>query len=293
MKLEEFVKLIAESGRKNETVLKNDYADLVRDQVSSDCMEKLLSTRKNVIFLETKESPEDDIPVGTSKIGGYPDLPPSISVPEFGGYTQISDGERTHHDRCSMRLAAQINLAEFTAYDTDKKLPEKGMLYFFWSGEDDYIDYLRESGDLIFDGGDTAIHKVIYYDGDLSLLKRTKPELPYSEVSEPFDVCRIIPKFNTYMYDNYNDSLWSIFYKEFRSEETASKLAHAYYPWDECNKDRVLGYFNGSMNVTPGKNLLFQYGYHSGSIWDIYWFIEDEDLAERKFENSYMRFDVD
>lgn len=293
MELEEFVKLMAESGKNSQAVLKTDYADLVKDRISPDCMEKLLSTRKNVIFLETKESLDDYITIGTSKLGGDPDLPPSISVPEFGGYTQTLDGEKTHRDRCSMRLAAQINLAEFTAYDIDKKLPEKGMLYFFWSGEDDYIDYLRENGNLIFDSYDTAIHKVIYYDGDLSLLKRTKPELPYSEISEPFGVCRIIPKFNTYMYDNYNDSLWSIFYDELRSEEAASKLAHSYYPWDECSGDRLLGYFNGSMNVTPGKNLLFQYGYHSGSIWDIYWFIEDEDLAGWKFENSYMRFDVD
>lgn len=69
MELEEFVKLMAESGNKSQAILKTDYADLVREQISSDCMEKLLSTRKNVIFLDTKRSSDDDIPIGTSKLG--------------------------------------------------------------------------------------------------------------------------------------------------------------------------------------------------------------------------------
>lgn len=291
MDLKEFNELMKASERESRDMLGTDYADFVRKHVTTDCMADLISTRKNVIFLETRETADDAIPVGASKIGGYPDLPPSISIPEFSGYTGRSyNGDKIYQDRCSMQLIAQINLAEFAAYDRDKRLPEKGMLYFFWSGEDDYLEYLRENGNLVFDGDDTEIHKVIYYDGDLSLLKRTKPALPYGHnFEEPLDVCRLTPKLNTYLYDE--EALFGIFRKE--SQENIRFLTGTYEKWSKGSRDRLLGYFNGSMNVTPGKNLLFQNSYHSGNIWEIYWFIEDEDFAAWRFENSYMRFDVD
>lgn len=303
MDLEEFKKLMDEHWIKQQQMLENgDYADYVREHAVSDCMEDLLRIRKNAIFLDMKESSDEDIPIGASKLGGYPDLPPSISVPELSGYTEkvrsikireldgtfrTIDSHENHYDGCSMQLIAQINLSEFAAYDRDKKLPEKGMLYFFWSGETVFLDRMEN---VVFDGDNTQISKVIYYDGDLSELRRVKPKLPYGiGFSEPLDVCRITPKLNTYLYDK--EKLWDIFSGE--SKENAQSLENEYEFWDECQGDRLLGYFNGSMNVDPGENLLFQYSYHSGSIWDIYWFIDNKDLAEWKFENSYMNWDMD
>lgn len=303
MEYDDFRIRAAEVNRQKREALKKDYADYVREHAVSDCMKDLLRIRKNAIFLDMKESSDEDIPIGASKLGGYPDLPPSISVPELSGYTEkvrsikireldgtirTIDSHENHYDGCSMQLIAQINLSEFAAYDRDKKLPEKGMLYFFWSGEVGFLDRMEN---VVFDGDNTQISKVIYYDGDLSELRRVKPKLPYGiGFSEPLDVCRITPKLNTYLYDK--DKLWGIFIKG-ESKENAQLLENEYEFWDECNDDRLLGYFNGSMNVDPGENLLFQYSYHSGSIRNIYWFIDNKDLAEWKFENSYMNWDMD
>lgn len=287
MEFDDFRIRAAEVNRQKREALKRDYADYVREHATSDCLEELLRTRKNAILLDMKKSTDEEIPIGASKSGGYPDLPPTIPIPELSGFTVRYRNSEIHREMCSMQLIAQINLAEFAAYDRDKKLPEKGMLYFFWSGE---IEYWDNRVNITFDGENHDVFKVIYYDGDLSELRRVKPELPYGEeFSEPLDVCRITPKLNTYMYDE--EELCGIFRGE--SRENAQSLENEYALWGENQDDRLLGYFNGSLNVTGGENLLFQFSYHEGIIWNISWFIDDIDLAEWKFENSYMRWDTD
>lgn len=282
--------------------LKRDYADYVKEHITSDCLGDLLQTRKNVIFLKSRESSDDEIPIGASKIGGYPDLPPDIPIPELSGYTEKFkayklkgldgitreiDACEVYHDRCSMQLIAQINLSEFAAYDADKKLPEKGMLYFFWSGA---VGYLNEMENVVFDGDNREISKVIYYNGDLSRLRRTKPDLPYHEFfSGPLEAERLTPKLNTYLYDE--DKLSNIFRGE--SRECSEMLINEYNKWAEQNGDRLLGYDTASMNMTSGENLLFQYLYGEGGVWDICWFMDYEDLFGLNFEKAYMRWDID
>ncbi|HHV08975.1 MAG TPA: DUF1963 domain-containing protein [Clostridiales bacterium] len=286
--------MIERAKKEKERLEKMDYTEYVAECGKGDCIDELVKIRKNVIPLRFEAYSENDIPVGASKSGGYPDLPPTISYPTFCGYTETrtGDGQVTHYNESAMQLVAQINLLEVTEYDRDNKLPKSGMLYFFWSGElplsnNKYVSYL-------FEGNNTQVFKVIYYGGDLSLLKRTMPTMPYyaKYFDKAFDPCRILANDAKYMYDS--NQLEDIFYDE-GNKDIAGTLYEAYEKW-AVEGDKLLGYFTGSMNVTGpadnGMNLL-QYNYSSGCLWGIYWFISEKDLDERNFDEVYMNWDMD
>jgi len=78
---------------------------------------------RNSIRLLAKPANEATIPVGVSKLGGLPDLPPHISWPQWQGDPQS--------------FIAQMRLEELQAYDTEKLLPPKGMLWFFYTSQQD------------------------------------------------------------------------------------------------------------------------------------------------------------
>lgn len=91
--------------------------------------------------------------IGNSRIAGYPDLPPSIEWP------CDSDGEY-------YTFIAQINLGEmpFSPYEG---LPHQGILYFFLGLDEPAYD---------------IDHKIFYYNGDSSALKKTLPPTGKVEV---------------------------------------------------------------------------------------------------------------
>jgi uncharacterized protein YwqG len=61
---------------------------------------------------------EVEMDIGTSKLGGRPDLPPDIEYPTRQGRP--------------LAFVAQLNLSELTILDTKRILPPEGMLYFFY-----------------------------------------------------------------------------------------------------------------------------------------------------------------
>lgn len=91
------------------------------------------------------EEKEDYKITGNSRIAGYPDLPPSIKWPveDDNYYTFI----------------AQINLSELPENNITF-LPNKGIIYFFLGFDDMASD---------------VDHEVLYYNGNLSMLKKTTP----------------------------------------------------------------------------------------------------------------------
>lgn len=58
--------------------------------------------------------------IGTSRLGGFPDLPPEIAWPRKG--------------RAPFEFIGQFNMAEISAYDVESKLPKTGILYVFFDG---------------------------------------------------------------------------------------------------------------------------------------------------------------
>ncbi|MEI8011663.1 MAG: DUF1963 domain-containing protein [Candidatus Omnitrophota bacterium] len=72
-----------------------------------------------VIRIQTKKCVTGSLPVGSSKIGGFPDLPSGVEWPY-----SLKDKEK-------YRFVAQFNLKELVSFDEEGVLPKDGMLYFF------------------------------------------------------------------------------------------------------------------------------------------------------------------
>jgi len=119
---------------------------------------------RSSIRLKTRPVDETTLPLGASRIGGAPDLPPEIEWPEWKGKP--------------LSFIAQIHLADIAALDREQLLPHTGVLYFFYDVEQ------STSG---FDPKDKGSFRVLSYSGDLSRLVRTpRPgPLPWSAVYKP------------------------------------------------------------------------------------------------------------
>jgi uncharacterized protein YwqG len=76
---------------------------------------------KASIRLFTTPASESTLSVGTSKLGGSPDLPADVTWPEWKGTPQS--------------FIAQIRLDDVHTYDVEGVLPEHGMLWFFYDAQ--------------------------------------------------------------------------------------------------------------------------------------------------------------
>ena len=105
---------------------------------------------KPSIRLYTTLVEEATLPIGTSKVGGLPDLPPNLSWPEF--------------DDLPQSFIAQIRLPEVQPYDIEGALPTIGMLWFFYDAKQETY------GD---DPQNRGAWQILFQAGDLTNLKRT------------------------------------------------------------------------------------------------------------------------
>jgi uncharacterized protein YwqG len=95
-------------------------------------------------------------PLGATKLGGAPDLPPGVEWPAFQGVPHS--------------FIAQINLAEMSGLDGAERLPSAGLLSFFYDAEQ------RIWG---FDPADREGWRVLYSSSTEAIQPRTFPhELP-------------------------------------------------------------------------------------------------------------------
>lgn len=132
------------------------------------------------VYTERVED-ENSIPLGSSKIGGRPDLPRDME------WVTVTYSDKT----VSLLFVAQFDLAELKPYDEENLLPEHGILYFFTS--------------LPWNADEAS---VIYFDGDRSLLERKEfpddipPTLPRTW-GERFNPCTVtfVPEVNLPVYD--------------------------------------------------------------------------------------------
>ncbi|PIE84155.1 MAG: peptide methionine sulfoxide reductase [Bacteroidia bacterium] len=104
---------------------------------------------KNAIRIAPRPADEASLPLGGSKIGGCPDLPPDVEWFTYGGRP--------------MSFLAQINLREVHPYDSEGRLPATGILYFFYDSEQEVWG---------FDPSDADGSRVYFHDGDPAQLRR-------------------------------------------------------------------------------------------------------------------------
>lgn len=97
----------------------------------------------------------NNIPMGSSKIGGTPDLPSTFDWPMFEGKPML--------------FFAQINLSEILSYHRNELLPKKGILYFFAYFPEPQNEFGAEYDFL----KDKKEYKILFYDGEINELKNT------------------------------------------------------------------------------------------------------------------------
>jgi uncharacterized protein YwqG len=146
------------------------FRSLMADAGLSKYIDDILRLTRNSIRIKRKAAPHDDLKIGQSKIGGCPDLPPSLHWPWYNyNKSLLFEPEQRAIPNIiiptPLAFIAQINLADVSAYDTDGLLPHTGMLYFFY-------DALNQPGG--FGPSDPNGYKVVYCNGiDPECLKRT------------------------------------------------------------------------------------------------------------------------
>lgn len=137
-------------------------------------MESLvLSLEKNEIVMEVDEVAEN-IPADTSKIGGKPWLPVDFVWPVFTN----KDEEKTR----PLSFLCQINLSDVKKYDREGRLPDRGMLYFF---------YECEAFRWGFDPEDKGCARVFYFENTADFLPMELPE----GISEEYTVPEMAVRF--------------------------------------------------------------------------------------------------
>jgi len=147
-----------------------------------------------------------ECPVGYSKIGGKPDLPPDFEWFYYNG--KIHDNGVNGHP---LSFLAQINCEEAHKYDKDALLPSKGMLYFFYE-----LDSLAWG----YDPKSKGSARVYYHPGSVSELQRTDfpSDLPTGyqlpEIPIAFSDAKDLPSFEEFCeWHDKDDYGWEERYK--------------------------------------------------------------------------------
>ena len=133
---------------------RKQVAEIIDSLAPERIRETIINLLADSIRIKIKTVKDTNIPLGYSKIGGFPDLPDVFVWPEWKNEP--------------LSFIAQINLAEIGFYDTAGLLPKSGLIYFFYEAEE------QPSGLFLNDRGGW---RVFYYDGGLvNLSRRTPPE---------------------------------------------------------------------------------------------------------------------
>ena len=190
--------------------------------------DKLKPLLRHTIRLYQQATDEGTMSIGQTKIGGRPDLPSEITWVTETNIIQttrrkflIFDSKKEETITKSLSFIAQINLAETAPFDEENSLPKTGLLYFFYSAE-------QESWG--FDLKDKNKFKVIYWNGDFSGLKRTEFPADLSEYS-CFKSCSIeiksevsLPLYGHEVYEDFADGEDDKFWEEIYNDGNLNKL---------------------------------------------------------------------
>lgn len=218
---------------------------------------------------------DTDIQLGTSKIGGYPDLPSSFQWPSWKNH--------------SMSFIAQINLEEFPMNLVNPEYPSTGILYFFY-----VYDYELWYTDEDYDE-DKMNNNVVYYAPETAELVRRKPPAALSE-EQIFKSALLEQKLELTLPDSdyleANNLMNNKADLDRYSLEFKPNLMNTY--------DRRIGFrFLGHMSALqygghPSEEIqLFQADSDDelGMEWDLsgllHFFIKAEDFKKLQFENVY------
>lgn len=258
------------------------------------------------ITLDTRD--ENTLPIGASKFGGCPDLPGDVAW------------FRMERANIPLSFIGQVNLAEIAPFDLEHKLPECGMLYFFYD-----CSTAPDGMPWGFAPEDSDGWRVYFYDGDMSALSRKAPPADLKENENGmlfgtsgmhFETVAELPSTESDLTDGLDvpddeelqDRYWQ-WLDEHTPELSNKLLGHAdnvqggmelecEYVTHGNNCGTSDGYRIGKSEELDKNaahwNLLLQVDSNEniGMMWcdagRLYFWITDEDLANRAFENCWM-----
>ena len=243
----------------------------------------------------------DAAPVGTSRLGGLPDLPLTTEWPTKNGKP--------------LSFIAQVNLDDVHPFDDEALLPDSGVLSFFY-------DAISQSA-WGFSPADRGSSAVIYSPPGATLIRRDAPES--LDDAATFEPVRLTPKREMTFVP------WESFTAEAVGMSRAETFQYAEIFWDDQQDDgvdlvhRLLGHpdhVQGDMQVecqlatngldcgSPGGyldprtaalragagewRLLLQVDSEeaAGMMWGdagrIYFWIRREDLLAQRFDQSWL-----
>jgi uncharacterized protein YwqG len=250
---------------------------------------------RNAVLLRCETAADADIPVGASKFGGNPDLPPGADWP--------------HRNGTPMTFLAQIAFSDAKPHDAAGELPDKGFLWLFYDADDQPWGYDPKHKDG---------HKVICCAGDASDLTRAAPpetldaDFLYPSARIAFDHAAEAPSFYSNYCDDVNltdeeaDLYWTVL--EMTREEQADKLlGHSDNVQNAMELECQLaanGLYcgDGSGYRDPRAKelkktmldwvLLMQIDSDDGFMWGddgrLYLWIRKDDLAARNFDRTWL-----
>lgn len=123
------------------------------EQIRNSALASYAETLKRLLkpAIAMVHAPVDSpAPIGASKLGGEPNLPPDFEWPEWQG--------------TPLAFLAQVNLEQVAPYDAERLLPPSGMLYFFYEAHEQPWGYYPD---------DAGSWRVVYYAGRADTLVHT------------------------------------------------------------------------------------------------------------------------
>ena len=250
-----------------------------------------------------------DVAAGASKFGGCPDVPADFVWPYYEGET--FDGIKKNRP---LSFLAQINCAQAAAYDTEKKLPETGMLYFFydletqcWGYDPDHKGCAKviwsESGELA---------PAVFPEDLADTYRLPQLGIGFASVTEVPEAEEFEMRFGEDIADHPED------YAEYMmlGLEDEDDICHKLLGFanslqgmmiEECEMVAQGHYCGGPVKITTSERLVMQrecrewnlllqldtvedgdYALEFGDCGRIYFYIKDEDLKARRFDKCWL-----
>ena len=274
----------------------------------ADYFDVLAPLAKQSIRITLDPRDENTLPIGVSKFGGCPDLPGDVAW------------FRRERANIPLSFIGQVNLAEIAPFDLEHKLPEGGMLYFFYD-----CSVAPDGMPWGFAPEDSDGWRVYFYDGDMSALSRKEPPADLKENENGmlfgtsgmhFETVAELPSTESDLTNGLDvpddeelqDRYWQ-WLDEHTPELSNKLLGHAdnvqggmeleceyvthgnncgtsdgYGIGESEGLDKNAAHWNLLLQVDSNENI--------GMMWcdagRLYFWITDEDLANRAFENCWM-----
>ncbi|MDA1675961.1 MULTISPECIES: YwqG family protein [unclassified Bacillus cereus group] len=243
--------------------MKNKIEVLIDKYGLTHLKEELIHTVFPCVKVVPKQ--EETVAIGSSKMGGVPDLPDSFEYPMQKGNP--------------LQFIAQFNLNDLQNVGMDHDLPNTGMLYFF-----SIENYFEE------DVNPTEAGCVLYYDVPVEQLRRAEGfRTNYSQCAITFEVTYKLPEL--FIEDESDSDRFLQLLEELIPDNYDN---HQMFGEPFSVQDEVLHETGQYMDINPQQmTLLLQIDSDTkncnmmwGDLGMLYFCIGNEDLKNRRFENT-------